>query len=125
MIAETAEIAGTDVSSIEFLAMIGLIVLQHEVGMEYTGTTFFIMKSFPIVHHRWRDDDLVKNLPVGLMLQGAFKAQAIVLPEQVDKSTFFSLGRMPCPQHIVDARVSGTVVHVAHHDDFRLITFRS
>ena len=110
MIAETAEIAWANISTEEFLAVVGLVVLQHEVGMEDTGTTFLVMKSFPIIHHSRCDDDLVKNLPVGLMLQSAFKAQTIVLPEQVDKSTFFSLGRMPRPKHIVNARIGGAVI---------------
>lgn len=91
MVAETAEIARTDVSAIEFLTMVGFIVLQHEVGMEDAGATFLVMKAFPIVHHRWRDDDLVKDLPVGLMLQGAFKAESDVLPEKVDKASILHL----------------------------------
>ena len=91
MVAKATKIFWTDVSTIEFLAMVGFIVLQHEVGMEDAGATFLVMKAFPIVHHRWRDDDLVKDLPVGLMLQGAFKAQAFVFPEKVDKATILHL----------------------------------
>ena len=91
MVAEAAEVSWPDIGTEEFLAMVGFIVLQHEVSMEDTGTTFFIMKPFPIVHHRWRDDDLVKDLPIGLMLQGAFKAESDVLPEKVDKATILHL----------------------------------
>ena len=43
VVAKAAEIARTNVSTIEFLAMIGLVVLQHKVGMEDAGATFFII----------------------------------------------------------------------------------
>ena len=123
MITEAAEIAGTDVSTKELLSMIGLVVLEHEVGMEDAGTTFLIMKTFPIVHHSRCDNNLVKDLPISLMLQGAFEAQTVVFTKQIDEAAFFQLTGMPCPKHVVDARVSGTVVQVAHHDDFRLVAF--
>ena len=44
MITEAAEIAGTDIGAEQLLSMIGLVVLQHEVGMKDAGTTFLIMK---------------------------------------------------------------------------------
>ena len=78
VVAEAAEVARSDVGAEEFLAVIGLVVLQHEVGMEDTGASFLIMKAFPVIHHAFRYDNLIENLPVGLMLQGAFKAQAFV-----------------------------------------------
>ena len=73
MVAETAEIARTNVSAEEFLAMVGFVVLQHKISMEDAGATFFIMKTFPIIHHGRRDNDLIEDLPIGLMLQGAFE----------------------------------------------------
>ena len=73
MVAEAAEIAGTDISTEEFLAVVGLVVLQHEIGMEDAGATLLIMKPFPIIHHGRRDNDLIEDLPIGLMLQGAFE----------------------------------------------------
>ena len=92
--------------------------------MEDAGTTLLIMKTFPIVHHALGDDDLVKDLPVGLVLQGAFKTEAVVFAEQVEEAAGFHLRGMAGAQHVVDARVGGTVVQVAHHDDFRLVAFR-
>lgn len=123
MVAEAAEIARADVGSEEFLAVVCLVVLEHEVGMEDAGATLLVMKTFPIGHHRWRDDDLVEDLPVGLMLQGAFKAEVVVFPEQVVKAAFFHLGGMAGAQHVVDAGVGGTVVQVAHHDDLGMVAF--
>ena len=73
MVAEAAEVSWSDVSTEELLAMIGLVVLKHEIGMKDAGTTFFIMKAFPIIYHRWRDDNLVENLPIGLVFQCSFK----------------------------------------------------
>ena len=68
VVAETAEIARTDVSSEQLLAMIGLVILQHEIGMKDASTPLLIVKTFPIIHHTIGDDDLVENLPVGLVL---------------------------------------------------------
>ena len=48
MIAETTEILWSNVGAEEFLAMVGLIVLQHEIGMENARATFLIMKSFSV-----------------------------------------------------------------------------
>ena len=123
MVAEAAEIARADVGAEEFLSVIGLVVLQHEVGMEDSGTTLLIMKPLAIIHHAVRNDDLVEDLPVGLVLQSAFETEALVLPEQVDETTLLHLRRMPCMQHVVDTGVGGAVVQVAHHDDFRLVSF--
>ena len=81
------------------------------------------MKAFPIVYHRWRDDNLVENLPIGLVFQCSFKTQTNVFTKQIDEATFLQLTGMSRPQHVVNARVGGAVVQVTHHDDFRLITF--
>ena len=110
MVAEAAEVSWSDVSTEELLAMIGLVVFQHEVGMKDAGATFFIMKAFPIIYHRWRDDDLVENLPIRLMLQSAFEAQTYVFPKQIDEATFLQLTGMSRPQHVVDTWVSRTIV---------------
>ena len=123
MVAETAEVARADVGAEEFLSVIGVVVLQHEVGMEDAGATLLVIKAFPIVHHGGGDDDLVEDLPIGLVLQGAFEAQAVVFPEQVDEAAFFHLGGMAGAQHVVDAGVGGTVVQVAHHDDLGMVAF--
>ena len=89
MVAETAEVARADVGAEEFLSVIGVVVLQHEVGMEDSCATLLVIKAFPIVHHAFGDNDLVEDLPIGLVLQGAFEAQAVVFPEQVDEAAFF------------------------------------
>ena len=81
MVAKAAEIAWADIGAKKLLSMIGLVILQHEIGMKDAGATLLVMKAFPIVHHGWGDDDLVEDLPVGLMLQGALKAQSVVFPE--------------------------------------------
>ena len=73
MVAKPAEVTRADVGAEEFLAVIGLVVLQHEVGMEDAGTTFLIMKSLSFTKQARRDDDLVKDLPVSLVFQRAFK----------------------------------------------------
>ena len=122
VVAEAAEIARTDVSAKQLLSMIGLVILQHEIGMKDTGTTFLIMKTITI-KHAWRDDDLVENLPIRLMLQRAFETETIIFPEQVDETSVLHLAGMTRPQHVVYTRVSGTVVQVAHHDDFGRVTF--
>ena len=43
MVAEAAEIAWANVSAEQFLTMVGLIVLQHEIIMKDTCTTLLIM----------------------------------------------------------------------------------
>ena len=45
MVAEAAEIARADVGAEEFLAVVGLVVLEHKVGMEDLGATLSIMKA--------------------------------------------------------------------------------
>ena len=76
MVTKSADIARAEVCAEKFLAMIGFIVLKQEIGMENSRATFLIMKPYPIVHQTFCNNNLVKNLPVGLMFQGAFKAQA-------------------------------------------------
>ena len=68
MVAEAAEIARADVGAEKLLAVVGLVVLQHEVGMKNACATLLVMKAFPIVHHSRCDDDLVEDLPIGLVL---------------------------------------------------------
>ena len=113
MVAEAAEVSWADVGAKEFLPVVGLIVLKQEVCVKNSCATFFIMKPFPIIHHSRCDDDLVKNLPVGLMFQGAFKAQAIVFAKQIDETAFLHFGGMACSQHVVNTRIGRTIVQVA------------
>ena len=125
MVAETTEITWTYVGAEQLFPMIGFVVLKHEIGMKDSRATILIMKPFPIVHHGWGHNNLIEYLPVSLMLQGAFKPQSLVLSEQIDEAAFLHLTRMACTQHIVDTRIGGTVVQVAHHDDFWMIALRS
>ena len=64
MVAETAEIARTDVGADEFLSVINRVVLKHEIHPEDSGAILLIMKAFPIVQHLRCHNNLVENLPV-------------------------------------------------------------
>ena len=48
MVTKTAEIAWPDIGAEEFFAVVDLIILQHEICMENSRTTFLIMKSFSV-----------------------------------------------------------------------------
>ena len=83
MVAETAEIARADVGADEFLSVISRVVLEHEIRPKDSCAIFLIMKAFPIVQHLRRHDNLVENLPIVLMLQGAFKTKAFVSGHEI------------------------------------------
>ena len=87
MVTKSADVARAKIGAEKFLAMIGLVVLKQEIGMKNSRATFLIMKPYPIANQTFCNNNLVKNLPVGLMFQGAFKAQALRFPKQIDKAT--------------------------------------
>ena len=125
MVAETAKIARADVGADEFLSVISWVVLKHEIRPEDSGAIFLIMKAFPIVQHLRGHDNLVENLPVVLMLQGAFKAKVFVARHQIYQVAILVFRELPRFQNIINAWVGRAIVQVAHHDDFRRITFWS
>ena len=74
MVTKAAKVARPDIGTEKLFAVIGFIVLQHKVSVEDAGTTILVMKSSTILHQCRRDNDLVKDLPIGLVFQCAFEA---------------------------------------------------
>ena len=83
MVAETSEVLWADIGAEEFLPVVGLIILKQEICVKNPCATFFIMKPFPIIYQAVGDDNLVEDLPVGLVFQGALKTKAVILSEQI------------------------------------------
>ena len=48
MVTKTAEIAWPDIGTEKLFAVIGFIILQHEICMKNFRTTFLTMKSFSV-----------------------------------------------------------------------------